>query len=51
MVNFKKLADQAKSVVDKRGGVDALKADAEQLRGIAKGGEASPTRPRQPLRR
>ncbi len=37
MVNFKKLADKAKDVVDKRGGVDSLKEDAEELRGIAKG--------------
>ena len=37
MVNFKKLADKAKDVVDKRGGVDSLKEDAEELKGIAKG--------------
>jgi hypothetical protein len=37
MVNFKKFADKAKDVVDKRGGVDSLKEDAEELRSIAKG--------------
>jgi len=37
MVNFKRLADRAKAVVDKRGGTDALKQDAEELREIAKG--------------
>jgi hypothetical protein len=37
MVNFKRLADRAKDVVDKRGGSDALKEDAQELRDIAKG--------------
>ena len=37
MVNFKRLADKAKDVVDKRGGTDALKQDAQELRDIAKG--------------
>lgn len=37
MVNFKRLADRAKGVVDKRGGTDALKKDAQELREIAKG--------------
>ena len=37
MVNFKRLADRAKDVVEKRGGTEALKQDAEELRGIAKG--------------
>jgi hypothetical protein len=37
MVNFKRLADKAKDVVDKRGGTEALKKDAEELKGIAKG--------------
>jgi hypothetical protein len=37
MVNFKKLADKAKDVVEKRGGTDALKKDAQELRDIAKG--------------
>jgi hypothetical protein len=35
--NLKKAADQAKKQVDKRGGTDALKEDAEELKGIAKG--------------
>jgi hypothetical protein len=38
MVNFKNLADRAKSVVDKRGGMDSVKEDAEQLKNIARGG-------------
>jgi hypothetical protein len=37
MVNFKKLADKAKDQVDKRGGSDSLKGDANELKGIAKG--------------
>ena len=37
MVNLKRLTDRAKDVVEKRGGTDALKSDAEELRGIAKG--------------
>lgn len=37
MVNFKKLTDRAKDVVEKRGGTDALKQDAEKLKNIAKG--------------
>ena len=36
-MDFKKLADKAKKVVDDRGGVDSLKEDAEELTGIAKG--------------
>jgi hypothetical protein len=36
MVNFKNLADKAKGIVDKRGGMDSLKEDAEQLKNIAK---------------
>ena len=32
MVNFKKLTDKAKVVVDKRGGVESLKEDAQELR-------------------
>jgi hypothetical protein len=35
MVNFRSLADRAKKVVDKRGGTDALKQDAEELKDIA----------------
>ena len=42
MVNFRSLADRAKKVVDKRGGTDALKEDAEELKDIATGkGSAS----------
>ncbi len=37
MVNLRRLADQAKKVIDKRGGTDALKEDAEELADIAKG--------------
>jgi hypothetical protein len=37
MVNFRRLADQAKKLVDKRGGTDALKEDAEELKDIATG--------------
>jgi hypothetical protein len=37
MVNLRRLANQAKKLVDKRGGTDALKEDAEELKEIAKG--------------
>jgi hypothetical protein len=37
MVNLKRLTDQAKKVIDKRGGVDSVKEDAGELRDIAKG--------------
>ena len=37
MVNLRRLADQARKVIDKRGGTDALKEDAQELREIAKG--------------
>jgi hypothetical protein len=37
MVNFRRLADQAKKVVDKRGGTESLKEDADELKDIAKG--------------
>ena len=37
MVNFKKLTDKAKDAVDKRGGTDALKADAKEVGNIFKG--------------
>src|SRR5881392_1882466 len=36
-MDFKKLADKAKHAIDKRGGVDSLKADAEELKKVAKG--------------
>ena len=35
--NLKKVADKAKEQVDKRGGTEALKEDAAELKGIAKG--------------
>jgi hypothetical protein len=37
MVNFRRLADRAKKVVDKRGGTESLKEDADELKDIAKG--------------
>jgi hypothetical protein len=37
MVNFRRLADQAKKIVDKRGGTDSLKQDADELKDIATG--------------
>jgi hypothetical protein len=37
MVNLRRLADQAKKLVEKRGGTDALKEDAEELKDIASG--------------
>lgn len=36
-MDFKKLSAKAKNVVEKRGGTDALKKDAEELKNIAKG--------------
>ena len=36
-MNLKRLTDQAKKLVDKRGGTDALKEDAEELKDIATG--------------
>lgn len=36
-MDFKKLANKAKETIDKRGGMDALKADAEELKKVAKG--------------
>jgi hypothetical protein len=38
IMDFKKLADKAKDTIDKRGGVDSLKADAEELKRVAKSG-------------
>ena len=35
--SLKKVADKAKDQVEKRGGTDALKEDANELKGIAKG--------------
>jgi hypothetical protein len=37
MVNLRRLADRAKKIVDKRGGTDALKEDAGELKDIATG--------------
>ena len=36
-MDLKKLGQQAKSLVDKRGGSDSVKEDASELRDIAKG--------------
>ena len=36
-MNLKKLADKAKKTIDERGGVESLKADAEELKKVAKG--------------
>lgn len=36
-MDFKRLADKAKRVIDDRGGTEQLKHDAERLRGIATG--------------
>jgi hypothetical protein len=36
-MDFKKLADKAKKKIDERGGVESLKADAEELKKVAKG--------------
>ncbi len=36
-MDFKKLTDKAKDVVEKRGGTDALKKDAAELKDIATG--------------
>jgi hypothetical protein len=37
MVNLRRLTDQAKKLVEKRGGTDSVKGDAEELKDIAKG--------------
>jgi hypothetical protein len=36
-MDFKKLANKAKETIDKRGGMDSLKADAEELKKVAQG--------------
>ena len=36
-MNFKKLTDQAKAAIDKRGGTEALKGDLVGLKDVAKG--------------
>ena len=37
-MDFRRLTDKAKDLVDKRGGTGSLKGDAEELKGIATGG-------------
>ena len=36
-MNFKKLTDQAKAAIDKRGGTESLKGDLAELKGVARG--------------
>lgn len=36
-MDLKRLFNKGKKIVDERGGVDSLKEDAEELKGIAKG--------------
>jgi hypothetical protein len=36
-MNFKSLQDKAKQLIDRRGGTESLKADAEELKDIASG--------------
>lgn len=36
-MNFKKLTDQAKAAIDKRGGTEALKGDLAGLKDVAQG--------------
>lgn len=36
-MDFKKLANKAKETIDERGGMESLKADAEELKKVAKG--------------
>ena len=36
-MNFKSLQNKAKQLIDRRGGTESLKADAEELKRIAKG--------------
>ena len=37
-MNLKRLADKARQTIDKRGGSDRLKQDAQRLQSIASGG-------------
>jgi hypothetical protein len=37
MVNFRRITDQAKKLVEKRGGSESVKEDAEELKDIAQG--------------
>jgi hypothetical protein len=36
-MNLRRLTDQAKKIINKRGGTDALKEDAEELKDVAAG--------------
>jgi hypothetical protein len=36
-MDLKRLADRAKQIIDKRGGTESVKQDADELRGIATG--------------
>jgi hypothetical protein len=36
-MNLKKLTDQAKQAIDKRGGTEALKGDLQELKTVAQG--------------
>jgi hypothetical protein len=36
-MDFKKIVGKAKKAIDDRGGVEALKGDAQELKGVAKG--------------
>jgi hypothetical protein len=54
MVNLgslKRIAEKAKRQVDKRGGTDALREDAEELKSMPSARAASRTRRRRPVRR
>ncbi|HEX5894121.1 MAG TPA: hypothetical protein VFY33_04770, partial [Solirubrobacterales bacterium] len=37
MVNLRRITDRAKKIIEKRGGTDSVKEDAEELKDIAKG--------------
>jgi hypothetical protein len=37
MVNLRRLTDQAKKLVERRGGTDSVKEDADELKDVAKG--------------
>ena len=43
-MDFKSLQRKAKQLIDRRGGTDSLKADAQELKDIAKGPAAPLTR-------
>ena len=48
-MNLKSLQRKAKQLIDKRGGTDSLREDAEELKDIAKGPGASLTRRSEPV--